>query len=118
MAPKLSRRGGLVEPFIVMDVMAAAAEKEAGGETVIDPEVVRQLLSRRRDHGPLSALTEREREVLALMAEGRTNRLIAEAQFVSEAAVRKHVGNIFAKLGLGTGTDRRVLAVLTYLRGR
>lgn len=92
-------------------------ERVVAGETVIDPDVVRQLLSRRRDHGPLSALTEREHEVLALMAEGRTNGSIAAAQFVSEAAVRKHVGNIFAKLDLGTGTDRRVLAVLTYLRG-
>jgi DNA-binding NarL/FixJ family response regulator len=92
-------------------------DRVAAGETVVDPEVVRQLLSRRRDHGPLSALTGREREVLALMAQGRTNGSIAEAQFVSEAAVRKHVGSIFAKLDLGTGTDRRVLAVLAYLRG-
>ena len=84
---------------------------------VVDPDVVRQLLARRRDDGPLSALTAREREVLSLMAEGRTNGSIAEALFVSEAAVRKHVGGIFAKLDLDPASDRRVSAVLTYLRG-
>jgi DNA-binding NarL/FixJ family response regulator len=62
-------------------------------------------------------LTEREREVLALMAEGRTNGSIAAQLVVSEAAVRKHVGNIFAKLPLDAGADRRVAAVLAYLRG-
>ena len=62
-------------------------------------------------------LTEREREVLALMAEGRTNGSIADALVVSEAAVRKHVGNIFAKLDLDPASDRRVSAVLAYLRG-
>jgi DNA-binding NarL/FixJ family response regulator len=88
----------------------------AGGETVVDPQVVRQLLGRRRDHGPLATLTERELEVLTLMAEGRTNGSIAEVLVVSEAAVRKHVGNIFAKLRLDPTTDRRVSAVLAYLR--
>jgi len=92
-------------------------DRVAAGGTVIDPDVVRGLLSRRRDDGPLAALTEREREVLALMAEGRTNGAIAETLVVSEAAVRKHVGNIFAKLDLPVGTDRRVSAVLAYLRG-
>jgi DNA-binding NarL/FixJ family response regulator len=92
-------------------------DRVASGGTVVDPEVVRQLLSRRRDDGPLAALTEREREVLALMAEGRTNGAIADLLVVSEAAVRKHVGNIFAKLALPEGQDRRVSAVLTYLRG-
>jgi DNA-binding NarL/FixJ family response regulator len=86
------------------------------GETVVDPQVVRQLLGRRRDSGPLATLTEREREVLALMAEGRTNGSIAEHLVVSEAAVRKHVGNIFAKLPLDPESDRRVSAVLAYLR--
>jgi DNA-binding NarL/FixJ family response regulator len=89
----------------------------AAGETVVDPQVVRQLLGRRRDDGPLATLTEREREVLALMAEGRTNGSIATELVVSEAAVRKHVGNIFAKLRLDPRSDRRVSAVLTYLRG-
>jgi DNA-binding NarL/FixJ family response regulator len=92
-------------------------DRVASGETVVDPQVVRQLLGRRRDDGPLATLTEREREVLALMAEGRTNGSIAEVLVVSEAAVRKHVGNIFAKLRLEPGTDRRVSAVLAYLRG-
>ncbi|MFC0505158.1 response regulator transcription factor [Micromonospora costi] len=88
----------------------------AGG-TVVDPEVVRHLLARRRNDGPLAALTPREREVLALMAEGYTNPTIAEHLVVSEAAVRKHVGNIFAKLDLDPDSDRRVSAVLAYLRG-
>jgi DNA-binding NarL/FixJ family response regulator len=92
-------------------------DRIADGGTVIDPDVVRGLLSRRRDDGPLGALTDREREVLALMAEGRTNGSIADTLVVSEAAVRKHVGNIFAKLALPEGQDRRVSAVLAYLRG-
>ncbi|MGZ0145767.1 response regulator transcription factor [Kribbella sp. WER1] len=92
-------------------------DRVAGGGTVVDPEVVRQLLARRRNDGPLAALTPRELEVLALMAEGRVNASIAEQLVVSEAAVRKHVGNIFAKLRLDDGLDRRVSAVLTYLRG-
>ena len=91
-------------------------DRVAQGGTVVDPEVVRQLLARRRDDGPLAALTPRELEVLALMAEGRVNSSIAEQLVVSEAAVRKHVGNIFAKLQLDDGRDRRVSAVLTYLR--
>ena len=95
----------------------ASLDRVVEGETVVDPEVVRQLLARRAADGPLSALTPREREVLGLMAEGRTNGSIAEALFVSDAAVRKHVGSIFAKLDLGDDTDRRVAAVLTYLRG-
>lgn len=107
----LKDRVGRVADFLV------SLDQVVAGETVVDPEVVRQLLSRRRDDGPLAALTPREREVLALMAEGRTNGSIAAAQFVSEAAVRKHVGSIFAKLNLGQDSDRRVSAVLTYLRG-
>ena len=95
-----------------------ALERIAAGGTVIDPEVVRQLLSRRRQDAPLEALSPREREVLAFMAEGRTNGGIAAAMFVSEATVRKHVGSIFAKLDLDHAADRRVLAVLTYLRGQ
>ncbi|MGW6276326.1 response regulator [Kribbella sp. NPDC055071] len=92
-------------------------DRVASGGTVVDPEVVRQLLARRRNDGPLAALTPRELEVLALMAEGRVNASIADQLVVSEAAVRKHVGNIFAKLQLDDGLDRRVSAVLTYLRG-
>ncbi|WP_019873292.1 LuxR C-terminal-related transcriptional regulator [Sporichthya polymorpha] len=92
-------------------------DRVAAGGTVVDPDVVRHLLARRRDDGPLAALTDREREVLGLMAEGHTNPTIASRLYVSEAAVRKHVGNIFAKLDLDPDSDRRVSAVLTYLRG-
>ena len=84
--------------------------------SVLDPEVVAQMVGRREE--PLSELTEREREVLALMAEGYSNRAIAETIFVSERAVERHVTAIFSKLGLeATGQEhRRVLAVLRYLR--
>jgi len=107
----LKDRVGHVREFL------ASLDRVAIGETVVDPEVVRQLLGRRRGDGPLGSLTDREQEVLALMAEGRTNGSIADALVVSEAAVRKHVGNIFAKLHLDPGSDRRVSAVLAYLRG-
>ncbi|MFD6417863.1 response regulator [Streptomyces sp. NPDC060194] len=106
----LKDRIGQVEEF------ADAVTRVAAGGTVVDPEVVRQLLRRRRD--PLAALTPREREVLALVAEGRSNGAIARELVVTEAAVGKHIGNILAKLDLppGDSTHRRVLAVLTYLR--
>jgi len=96
-----------------------AVRNVASGGTVLDPEVVRQLLSRRQRDERLAALTPRELEVLSLMAEGRSNHAIARALYVTEGAVEKHVKNIFGKLGLAqTGADhRRVLAVLTYLRG-
>ncbi|MEU9506091.1 response regulator transcription factor [Micromonospora sp. NPDC048170] len=88
----------------------------AAGGTVVDPDVVRRLLHRPRD--PLAALSAREREVLTLLAEGRSNAAIAAALHVTEAAVGKHVGNVLAKLGLppSDDTNRRVLAALTYLR--
>jgi DNA-binding NarL/FixJ family response regulator len=94
-----------------------AVDRVAAGRTVVDPEVVRQLLGRRRD--PLSRLTPREREVLALMAEGRSNTAIARTLVVSEAAVAKHIGSLLAKLDLPPDSDdhRRVRAVLAYLRG-
>ncbi|TXS55329.1 response regulator [Streptomyces sp. t39] len=106
----LKDRVGQVEEFV------AALTRVADGGTVVDPEVVRQLLRRRRD--PLAALTPREREVLALVAEGRSNAAVARELVVTEAAVGKHIGNILAKLGLPPAEDthRRVLAVLTYLR--
>jgi DNA-binding NarL/FixJ family response regulator len=99
-----------IEDFI------AALRRVAAGGTVVDPQVIRQLVQRRRD--PLSSLTARERQVLALIAEGRSNTAIARQLFISEAAVGKHVGNIFAKLHLPQtdDTNRRVLAVLAYLR--
>ncbi|MEZ5102125.1 MAG: response regulator transcription factor [Thermoleophilia bacterium] len=92
-------------------------ERVAQGGTALDPEVVRQLLARRA-RGPLDELSPREREVLELMAEGRSNRAIAQALFVTEGAVEKHVRAIFAKLGLASGASdhRRVLAVLAFLR--
>jgi DNA-binding NarL/FixJ family response regulator len=102
----------------VSDFVAAVRDVAAGG-TVLDPEVVSQLLSRHRPDRRLAALTPREREVLALMAEGRSNHAIARALYVTEGAVEKHVKNIFGKLGLAQTDDdhRRVLAVLAYLRG-
>ena len=94
-----------------------ALERVAAGRTVVDPEVVRQLLGRRK--APLQRLTPREREVLALMAEGRSNTAIARALVVSEAAVAKHIGSLLAKLDLPPDADdhRRVRAVLAYLQG-
>jgi DNA-binding NarL/FixJ family response regulator len=95
----------------------AAVERIADGGAVFDQEVVRQLLAHRRERAPLDRLTPREREVLGLMAEGRANSAIAQALVVSDAAVAKHVGNIFAKLRLPPSGDdhRRVRAVLAYL---
>jgi DNA-binding NarL/FixJ family response regulator len=94
-----------------------AVRTVAGGGTAMDPEVVSQLLARRARDEPLGRLTSREREVLALMAEGRTNAGIATRLVVTEKAVSKHINNIFTKLGLYPAEDdnRRVLAVLTYL---
>lgn len=94
-----------------------AVRTVAGGGTAMDPEVVAQLLARHARDEPLSRLTPREREVLALMAEGRANAGIAARLVVSESAVNKHIGNIFTKLDLYPDEDgnRRVLAVLTYL---
>ena len=96
----------------------AAVRRVGAGGAALDPEVVAQLLGRRRRSDPLAALTPREREVLALMAEGRSNTAIAQALVVTEGAVEKHVSGIFAKLGLATTASdhRRVLAVLAYLR--
>jgi len=95
-----------------------AVEQIAAGGCVIDPEVVSQLLASR--HDPLSRLTPREREVLALMAEGRSNAAITKALTITEKAVSKHIGSIFAKLDLYADAEdqhRRVRAVLAYLRG-
>jgi DNA-binding NarL/FixJ family response regulator len=95
-----------------------ALQRVAHGAAVLDPEVVAQLFVRRRRDDPLRDLTPREREVLALMAEGRSNTAIARRIVVTEGAVEKHVRNIFTKLGLPPDDEqhRRVLAVLAYLR--
>jgi DNA-binding NarL/FixJ family response regulator len=94
-----------------------AVVRVAAGGTALDPEVVAQLLGRSRKQYVLAGLTPREREVLGLMAEGRTNSAVAKQLVVSDGAVEKHVSNIFLKLGLAPseGDHRRVLAVLTYL---
>jgi DNA-binding NarL/FixJ family response regulator len=96
-----------------------AVRRVAGGGTVMDPEVIAKLLGGRRRDDPLATLTPREREVLALMAEGCSNAAIAGRLFVSESAVGKHSASIFGKLGIGPSddTNRRVLAVLAYLNG-
>jgi DNA-binding NarL/FixJ family response regulator len=94
-----------------------AVRQVAAGGTVMDPEVVAQLLSRRQRDEPLATVTAREREVLALMAEGRSNAAIAARMFISEKAVSKHINSILAKLAMPPSDDdnRRVLAVLAYL---
>jgi DNA-binding NarL/FixJ family response regulator len=99
-----------------LDELRDAIERIATGGTVLDPEVVAQLLGRR--HDPIATLTPREREVLALMGEGRTNAAIASALVITTGAVEKNVTSIFQKLGLDdSGSDhRRVLAVLTWLQ--
>ncbi|MDX3226834.1 response regulator transcription factor [Streptomyces sp. ME19-01-6] len=119
----LAARRGAGTGYLLKDRVGDVTEftdslaRVADGGTVIDPEVVRQLLARGRD--PLRRLTPREREVLALMAEGRSNSAVARALVVTEAAVAKHIANILLKLDLPPAPDdhRRVLAVLAYLRG-
>ncbi|MEV8443228.1 response regulator transcription factor [Actinosynnema sp. NPDC051121] len=118
----LSDRGGAVGYLLkdrVSDVrqFVDAIRRVAGGGTAMDPEVIDQLLARGARDQPLTTLTPREREVLSLMAEGRSNGAIAARLFVTEKAVGKHIANIFGKLGLPLSEDdnRRVLAVLAYL---
>jgi DNA-binding NarL/FixJ family response regulator len=101
-----------------VDAFADAVRRVGEGGSALDPEVVSQLMGRRRRDDPLEALTPREREVLVLMAEGRSNAAIADALIVTERAVEKHVTSIFSKLDLPTSAEdhRRVLAVLHFLR--
>ena len=100
------------------DAFVDAVRRVAAGGAALDPEVVAHLLGRSNGGGPLDDLTERERTVLAEMAEGRSNAAIAARMFLSDRAVERHVTAIFSKLGLSATpeTHRRVLAVLTYLR--
>ncbi|MBB1156545.1 MULTISPECIES: LuxR C-terminal-related transcriptional regulator [Amycolatopsis] len=107
----LKDRVGRIEEF------REAMDRVAAGGTAMDPEVISQLMARRLAANALDVLSPREREVLALMAEGYGNGAIAGKLFIAETSVNKHVGNIFARLGLaaGTGDHRRVRAVLAYL---
>jgi serine/threonine-protein kinase len=108
----------LKERVFDIAVLIDAVRRIGEGETVIDPTIVARLLARRRIDNPLERLTKREREVLELVAEGRSNRAIAQALFVTESTVEAHVKQIFTKLALDSGPDshRRVLAVLAFLR--
>ena len=129
-----------IEPAYAMELLAESAEgvgyllkdrisdvqefseavrRVADGGSALDPQIVSQLVGRRRGDDPLGELTPREREVLGLMAEGRSNQGIAERLVVTERAVEKHVTSIFSKLKLpaATADHRRVLAVLAYLKG-
>ena len=102
-----------------IDAFVDALRRVGGRGSVLDPEVVSQLLGRRSADDPLDRLTPREREVLGQMAQGRSNGAIARHLVVTERAIEKHVTSIFSKLGLSAADDghRRVLAVLTYLKG-
>lgn len=116
-----SNSGGL--GYLLKDRVAdveeflASIETVGGGGTVLDPEVVAQLLARRRRDSRTARLSERESDVLALMAEGKSNHAIARALFISEGSVEKHISSLFAKLDLepGTAGNRRVLAVLAHI---
>jgi DNA-binding NarL/FixJ family response regulator len=109
----------LKDRVLEIDEFLESVRRVARGGTAIDPEVVAQLVGRRRADDPLEALTTREREVLALMAEGRSNQAICKKLFLSPKTVETHVHSIFGKLRLPPEPDdhRRVLAVLAYLRG-
>jgi DNA-binding NarL/FixJ family response regulator len=108
----------LKERVTDVEDFASTLRHVAGGGSALDPQIVSRLLADPRGDGPLSALTPRETEVLELVAEGRSNKAIAERLDISQRAVTKHVTSIFEKLGLPPGEDdhRRILAVLTFLR--
>ena len=123
-AMRLLDESGRGVGYLLKDRIADAAtftdavRRVAAGGQVIDPAIVSRLLNRRRREDPLDALTDREREVLALMAEGRSNQAIGERLFLSPKTVEAHVHSIFTRLGLHAALDdhRRVLAVLAFLR--
>jgi DNA-binding NarL/FixJ family response regulator len=107
----------LKDRVLVIDDFVQSINRVADGGTAVDPDVVSQLLGRVRERDPLDELTARERDVLALMAEGRSNHGICQKLYLSPKTVEGHVHNIFGKLGIAAPDDhRRVLAVLTYLR--
>ncbi len=108
----------LKERVFDVAILVDALRRIGEGETVVDPTIVARLVGRQRREDPLAELTEREREVLGLVAEGLSNRAIAARLFVTERTVEAHVKQIFMKLGLAVdaGSHRRVLAVLAYLR--
>jgi DNA-binding NarL/FixJ family response regulator len=108
----------LKERVFDVAILIDALRRISDGETVIDPTIVSQLIGRRRREDPLAELTEREREVLSLVAEGLSNKAIARRLFITERTVEAHVKQIFLKLGLAADPEshRRVLAVLAYLR--
>jgi DNA-binding NarL/FixJ family response regulator len=124
-AMQLLSRGADGVGYLLKDRVGAVGElidavrAVAARHSVIDPDVVSRLVSRRREVDPLETLTVRERDVLSLMAEGRSNRAIGERLFLSPKTVEAHVSAIFSKLGIETTSDdnRRVLSVLTWLRG-
>ena len=119
LAERPERLGYLLKERVTdLDDFTATLGRVAAGGTALDPEIVSRLLAGGHDDAPLAALTTRERDVLQLVAEGRSNRGIAERLVVTERAVQKHVTSIFAKLELPADTDdnRRILAVLAYLR--
>ena len=117
---ELPERSGylLKERVSNIGVLVDALKRIVEGECVVDPTIVAKLIRRPRHSDPLAELTEREREVLGLIAEGRSNHAISELLVLSHKTVETHIGQIFSKLGLGETADyqRRVLAVLTYLR--
>jgi DNA-binding NarL/FixJ family response regulator len=107
----------LKDRVTAIEDFTSTLRRVAAGGSALDPKVIDRLLASQRDEGPLSALSAREREVLSLIAEGLSNRAVADRLVITEGAVQKHVRAVFAKLGLAPGDEahRRVLAVLTYL---
>jgi DNA-binding NarL/FixJ family response regulator len=113
-------RGYLLKQTVTdLDAFVQAIQRVAAGQLVVDPAIVRRLMGKPRQDSTLSELSERELEILGLMAEGRTNRGIAEALVLSERTIESHVRRILIKLGVADSLDdhKRVLAVLAYLRG-